>query len=772
MIGHIKIYKKEDNYETLLYESKNAISDGAARALTSLFTSNGSKDVSDYQVGYYQLGVGSLSGYLPSRTQWTNFYSLGSSLSENQYGNSSIYGPVILNQLVSPNGNFIDFTDLTSTSAAFMPLSMGAKSEILGTGFSVRINVDVNLANGVGINEVGIFIKNPTGASNTDEPILLAYKTFPTIEKNNSFSLIIDWKIAVKDEYFAQQNSIEKGVDSTEFEIITIDLTSGTDNISNQGTGTDLSDRFEMLIPSSFAATGAPLLIVLHGAGQRADTYRLSTTIPTEINTRNWFCLSPFGKSTVDIKNNTANGLYPHSKANENIWPSRTAVNHIDTIVRYVIRRYPIDKNRIYIYGFGEGGGCAMHYASQKMDLSASSWRPAAVISHSAPLNSLFSWWYNAPSSLVTANPNIINWPTPSNALMTSAGKAQVFYTATSGTEEMDAAQVSCIPAELTETGANGPGFSSISGVTPDHRLYRYWENNVVNFNLTTSTANIYDLSACTLRNLTHLPMYIHWVTNDPSGPVYYLSNNILSGILVNSGIPFIYSLNPSATGTHNLSTINLSAALNYCSNQSLSAVTAASTVITRSGRYWYFDLNNYQEIIYDHTNTDALSIVTAGVAASGLLSGLASIPWSINQANNELWVSGDRYVYDDSNRNMTFYPDLAGFKVTESNPLKIYSLSSHPDYPVGYPHPTASGARRITLEGWANPYQITFYDQTNAVGQPVTFGSAKSVKLAAAGQNWITTNGQIIAQQNATNPVNLVVQRIGKIEIVRYADG
>ena len=39
------------------------------------------------------------------------------------------------------------------------------------------------------INEVGLFMKNPTGATDP-EPILVAYRTFSDIIKTNDFSLL------------------------------------------------------------------------------------------------------------------------------------------------------------------------------------------------------------------------------------------------------------------------------------------------------------------------------------------------------------------------------------------------------------------------------------------------------------------------------------------------------------------------------------------------------------------------------------------------------
>jgi len=45
-----------------------------------------------------------------------------------------------------------------------------------------------------GINEIGMFMKNPTGAAQ-DRPILVCYRTFSNIVKTNDFSLIFRWTI-------------------------------------------------------------------------------------------------------------------------------------------------------------------------------------------------------------------------------------------------------------------------------------------------------------------------------------------------------------------------------------------------------------------------------------------------------------------------------------------------------------------------------------------------------------------------------------------------
>lgn len=765
MIGHIKIIKEFNGIEHQLYEARNTISDGVALALTSMLASTGSDYPNDYSIGYYQLGSNSLSGVIPARTVDRNFYELADAFPASAYGSSSVTAPVILNQLVPPNGNFTTFSNLVTTSASFIEIPLGQKRAILNKGINLRIKVDKDMANGQSINEIGIFIKNPFG-SVTDEPILFAYKTFPSVTKTDEFSLIIDWKIVVKDESAAQQSSFSDfGV--MDYEVVTIDMLSGVDSISNIGTGGEYSERFEVLVPSAYDPNGAPLVVYIHGSDQDLDYYRLNSTIGDFLNSRGWFCVAPFGKVTRNIQNSHIEGLYPHSKALTFTWPSRAGFEQLKAVGRYVCQRYPINKNKIYLMGFAEGAAAAMNYASWMMDLSTSAWRPAGVINHSGPLNTVFNWWYHAASALTVQTVTAaVSWPTPPNSVTTSAGLINTFCNSTSGDFEINS--VSALPGIMKDDGIDGYYWPSVSAFSPENALYHMWENTTLNFNLNTSTLSKYDLSGCTIRNLTHVPIYSHWNTNDPSGPIYTLPNNLLSGLLVNSGLPFVYRLSPSATGEHVLSSIDFEDAFNFCDQYQLSTVYSASTTFCRSGEVWYFNINSYVYETGCFTNTlyGILNGTAAGIPTSGMLSGLGSFYWEVKPAENAYYHYGERYVKDDTQENYTFYPEKAGLVSNQNNPLFIYILSSTPDYPHGYPHNDLS--RRVTLSGYYDPYALYYSAQTNAVGDALSFGTR--YKCNKVGAFW-RANGVAVAQESSATDELYLGTKFGKFEVIKEYD-
>lgn len=65
---------------------------------------------------------------------------------------------------------------------------------------NVRLIVDEALANSQTIKEVGLFLKNPSGATGRDAPFLAAYKLLPCdINKTSEFSYIIDWELSFID---------------------------------------------------------------------------------------------------------------------------------------------------------------------------------------------------------------------------------------------------------------------------------------------------------------------------------------------------------------------------------------------------------------------------------------------------------------------------------------------------------------------------------------------------------------------------------------------
>ena len=90
-------------------------------------------------------------------------------------------------------------TTLTSNAAALVPANKITK--IADASVRYTLVVDEEACNNItrdssdmNINEVGLLMKNPTGATD-DRPILVAYRTFSNIRKTNDFSLIFRWTL-------------------------------------------------------------------------------------------------------------------------------------------------------------------------------------------------------------------------------------------------------------------------------------------------------------------------------------------------------------------------------------------------------------------------------------------------------------------------------------------------------------------------------------------------------------------------------------------------
>ncbi len=189
--GHLEIIKKmSSGEEEVLLDDPNIIVSGMGFGLSYLFTANGSDSILDYQIDRFQIGlsgppeggvvsgINQLSGALSSAAE----YGLGSNL-------------------------FIDVRDLrtnstTTISNQAFALIPASKITRLGES-SVRYTlvIDEEACNRLtregssrAINEAGLFMKNPIGASDP-EPVLVAYRTFSDIIKTNDFSLLFRWTL-------------------------------------------------------------------------------------------------------------------------------------------------------------------------------------------------------------------------------------------------------------------------------------------------------------------------------------------------------------------------------------------------------------------------------------------------------------------------------------------------------------------------------------------------------------------------------------------------
>ena len=189
--GHLTIIRRwNTGQEEVLLDDSNVIVSGMGVGLSHLFTGSGSDTVLDYQIDRFQVGVsGPHEDY---STTPSGIYELSGQLTDAEYGAGS-------NLFIKVNPQITNGSLTTSRAFALIP-----KNKITRIGdSSVRYTLvlDEEACNDLSrsgdelnINEVGMFMKNPTG-NTTDRSILVCYRTFSNIRKTSDFSLIFRWTL-------------------------------------------------------------------------------------------------------------------------------------------------------------------------------------------------------------------------------------------------------------------------------------------------------------------------------------------------------------------------------------------------------------------------------------------------------------------------------------------------------------------------------------------------------------------------------------------------
>jgi hypothetical protein len=186
--GHLTIIKRfNDGQEEIVFDDHNIIVSGMGVGLTYMFTGSGSNSVLDYQIDRFQIGV---SGP-PTGGEVSSIYQLSGAATINEYGAGSNLFIAVKDQITN--------TTLTSNAAALIPANKITKIADASVRYTLVVDEEAcnNItrdSNDANINEVGLLMKNPTGATD-DRPILVAYRTFSNIRKTSDFSLIFRWTL-------------------------------------------------------------------------------------------------------------------------------------------------------------------------------------------------------------------------------------------------------------------------------------------------------------------------------------------------------------------------------------------------------------------------------------------------------------------------------------------------------------------------------------------------------------------------------------------------
>lgn len=195
--GLVEIYRVDNGIESKIYQDSNIVTKGMGYALANLLTEQEDQEVSNFQIGYFQIGVSSV-GFEPY-TASANFYELSSGLSKVQYGTNLDSEVKTLSSLGSTK-----FVTLSSVSAispsAFVSIDNSKLTKGISTSNKYKLYLDKNMAIGVSATEFGLFIKNPDVNYKIDKPILAAYKKLNSpLVKSSENEFIIQWTIKITD---------------------------------------------------------------------------------------------------------------------------------------------------------------------------------------------------------------------------------------------------------------------------------------------------------------------------------------------------------------------------------------------------------------------------------------------------------------------------------------------------------------------------------------------------------------------------------------------
>ena len=198
MKGIVEIKKVySDGREELVAYDDNVLSINLSKSIVNLFTNNVGDDYSNLLTGYFQVGKGSHS--LPPDSAQKYVYSLEDPLDELDYGASTTLVIDTHDQVFSSKGNFLPGGGTATFKGTFAELGDDFSSRFDDTSVHYSLTIGEQTANGQTIKEFGLFSRNPNNHK-ADRSSMIAYKFLDeAIEKNDLFSIVIDWQIKFVD---------------------------------------------------------------------------------------------------------------------------------------------------------------------------------------------------------------------------------------------------------------------------------------------------------------------------------------------------------------------------------------------------------------------------------------------------------------------------------------------------------------------------------------------------------------------------------------------
>jgi len=188
--GHLTIHKVANGEEELVYDEDNVITSGFGYSLSHLFGLAGGTNITDYQIDRFQLGVSGHQGAQVSST----FELSGPLSSVDEYTTT---GDSNLNAFQSKQ-----YKNATTPNAIFskIPFTKVTKIDSRSTRYTIFIDEDscnnlTRVSDEVNLNEIALFVKNPTGDTVNEISSMAAYRYFSNIRKTNQFGLVFRWTI-------------------------------------------------------------------------------------------------------------------------------------------------------------------------------------------------------------------------------------------------------------------------------------------------------------------------------------------------------------------------------------------------------------------------------------------------------------------------------------------------------------------------------------------------------------------------------------------------
>jgi len=194
--GHLEIYKVySDGTEEKVFDDKNTITSGMGVGLGLLYAGSGAADITNFQIRYFQLGTKGdtkIGNYGVSETLLASALGQEDQLEQYKISNESTL-PMVYHELMDWNGD----AKLDSGGGSnwyFAEISDNAIKRVDLNSVTYILYVDRNSCNGIDIDEVGLFMKNPLGYT-PFRSNLVAYRPFSSITKTDDFSLVFKWTL-------------------------------------------------------------------------------------------------------------------------------------------------------------------------------------------------------------------------------------------------------------------------------------------------------------------------------------------------------------------------------------------------------------------------------------------------------------------------------------------------------------------------------------------------------------------------------------------------